>query len=110
MTRQEILKLLESVSASYPNIKVADAKNMVSTWEMAFTNRDAQDVYKAVVLHMTKSKWFPTVAEVEANLEKVTMFFSDVPATPMIEASVDPYLEEKVEWIANAFQDRKSVV
>lgn len=104
MTRQEVLKLLESVSASYPNVKITDAKNMVSVWEGAFANYDAQDVYKAVVMHMTNNKWFPTVAEVNKNLEKVTMLFSDIPA-PKIEASKDPYFEEELDWFMNEFRE-----
>ena len=71
MTREETLKLLSILMANYPNAtgKIKDAAKTADAWEMAFSELEAEKVYKAARLHMETSKFFPSPADL---LEKVT--------------------------------------
>lgn len=68
MTREEILTLLATVRAAYPNTKIADPNGTVNSWMLMFSEYDAGDVYKAAKAHMAKNRFFPVPADILNNL------------------------------------------
>ena len=86
MIRADIIKLLKMVRDNYPNTKIQDAKGTVDMWELAFSEYEATDVFKAVRLHINTSKFFPTPADVLKAMPKAKIIYSDNPSVPMIEA------------------------
>lgn len=96
MNRDEITDLLEMVITAYPQTKIKDPAKMVEVWEMTFGEYDAETIYKATRLHMSKSKFFPTPADIKEKITKAEILFTEAP-TNRIAASTSSYIEEMLE-------------
>lgn len=94
MTREEIVDLLEILAANYPNTKITDAENMVNTWELAFAEDPAEDIYKAARHHINYKKFFPTPAEIREEVVKARLLYDQESDVPMIEAPATSYIED----------------
>lgn len=94
MTRKQIIELLGILEDAYPNIKFKNPEGTVTTWEMAFGSEDAEKVYKAARYHISKSPFFPTVADIKKAIPKGQLLFSEqdrlkiAPTAPM--KKIDP--------------------
>ena len=105
MTRDEITKLLELVSATYPNTKIKDAGAMVDAWEMVLGAYSAESVYKAARLHMETSKFFPSPAEIREKMLKASLIFEQTTVTalptpaPVEEEKLSEWIDAFCEWI-----------
>lgn len=96
MTREEITDLLEMVITAYPQTKIKDPAKMVDVWEMTFGEYDAETIYKATRLHMSKSKYFPNPADIKEKITRAEIIFTEAP-TNRISASISSYIEELLE-------------
>lgn len=109
MTREETIKILAIVRANYPNVKINDPAATVSAWEMSLGGYTAEAVMRAVKLHMTTSKFFPTPADILEKMVRSQIVYNgpelkaiSAPkalVTPIPEENVDAYLEAFTEWI-----------
>ena len=107
MTREETLKLLSVLMANYPYAakKIEDAAKMADTWEMVLGSYEAEAVYKAARLHMEKSKFFPTPADILEKVTRAAVLYNEAPAPKAIEASSMEkqkeayYLEELCKFV-----------
>lgn len=82
MTRVEIIKLLKALRAAYPNVKIADAEGTVDAWELAFGEDNAEVIYKAARYHMNSCKFFPTIADIRAGINRGALLYGSPVATP----------------------------
>ncbi len=73
MTRNEIMQLLQVLSAAYPITKINDPKGTVDAWELAFGGIDANIIFGAARIHMTSSPFFPTVSDIYKRIPLVSM-------------------------------------
>lgn len=98
MTREEIINLLEIVSAAYPNAmnKISDPETMVSAWEMGLGMYSAETVYKAARLHMEKSCFFPTIADIRDNIIRARIVF-EAPPTNALKAKAPPKYDKELD-------------
>lgn len=93
MTREEVINLLETVIAAYPETFIKDAAAMVNIWYMEFSETKAEEVYLAVRLHISTKNKFPKISEIrEAIPRALTIYKKD--NVPMIEGK-----QEEVEPI-----------
>lgn len=76
MTREEIIKLLSLVSASYPHAKIKDPSSLVSTWEMVLGDFSAESVCKAARLHIETNKYFPSPSDIRDNIVRASFSYS----------------------------------
>lgn len=110
MTRKEIEKLLELMLDTYPNTKIRNAENTVSTWLSIFKDYDTESVIKAAKLYMEEGSFFPSPAEVKKRIHRANIIYGrndtalqiDAPVK-QIEASTQPYIDERVEYIMEHF-------
>lgn len=100
MTREEIAKLLKTVSANYPYAKIKDIKTLVDLWEMSFGDFEAEAVYKAARLHMETSEFFPSVADIKDKMTRARIVFGKPTVTALPSPAQD---EEKLEEWVDAF-------
>lgn len=83
MTQRELIQLLRTLSANYPNaISKIDSKELLKNWEMAFGKEDAESVYMAARLHMDLSPFFPTIADIKANMKRGKLVYGTAPEAP----------------------------
>lgn len=82
MTRIEIIKLLKALRAAYPSAKIADPEGMVDAWELAFGEDDAARIYKAARVHMNGNKFFPTIADIRACINRGELLYGSNDQTP----------------------------
>ena len=105
MTRDEITKLLELVSANYPQVRIKDPKKTVDSWEMQLGGFDAESVYKAARLHMATSKFFPSPADITEKMVKAKIVYSESIVTalptpaPVEEEKLNEWVDAFCEWI-----------
>ena len=87
MTREEIISLLEIVSAAYPNSmkNIKDAGALVTAWEMVLGEFSAEAVYKSARLHMTTNKFFPSPSDIRDNIVRAQIAY-----TPTIPNAIEP--------------------
>lgn len=112
MTRDEITKLLEMLVAAYPNTKVTDAKVMTDSWELALGYFSAEAVYKAARLHIDRSKFFPTPAEIKDLIVRAELVFRK-PEPIGISAHTkeeEEYLDSFCKWIGFGCEPDDSVI
>lgn len=83
MTRAEIIPLLQTLLAAYPNNGIKDVKSLVNAWEMAFGEEKAEDVYKACRLHMNHNDWFPKVSQIKDKLAVASHLYENTPRTAL---------------------------
>lgn len=93
MTRDEITKLLEILTATYPHAvkNIKDPAAMATAWELALGDFQAEAVYKAARLHMATNKFFPSPADIRDRITKAELIYTG-PQLPAIEA---PKMTEK---------------
>lgn len=97
MTRPEIIKLLETMAAVYPNTKeLKDPERMVDAWCLAFGDDDAQTILKAATLHMKTCRFFPTIADIQKSIPRALLMYGSaeqqpprIPSAP--NKKIDPY-------------------
>ena len=101
MTREEIIKLLSLVSASYPHAKVKDPQALVQVWEMTLSDFSAEAVYKATRYHLETNKFFPSPSDIRDNIVRAQLVYT--PSLPAIESKSRPNDEENLDkfcrWI-----------
>lgn len=76
MNRVEAVKILAIVRACYPQVKILDAESMVNSWVWVLGEFDADLVLKAAQIHVSKSKFFPTPADIRENITRAAVFQS----------------------------------
>lgn len=81
MTRVEIIKLLKALRAAYPNVKIVDPEGTVDAWELAFGADNAESIYKAARWHMNNNKFFPTIADIRASINRGDLSYGSQPRT-----------------------------
>ena len=83
MTQRELIQLLRTLSANYPNaISKIDSKELLKNWEMAFGEEDAEAVYMAARLHMKLSPFFPTIADINSKMRRGKLVYGKAPEAP----------------------------
>ena len=104
MTREEIIKLLDIVSATYPHAKIKDPSALVSAWEMTLGDFSAESVYKATRYHLETNKFFPSPSDIRDNIVRAEMVYR--PSIPnAIESrtgrdeDIDKNLDLFCQWI-----------
>ena len=75
MTRDEIIKLLAIVFATYPHAKIKDPSALVSAWEMTLGDFSAESVYKATRYHLETNKFFPSPSDIRDNIVRAEMVY-----------------------------------
>jgi len=68
MTREEIRKVFDLLTEYYPRAKQLKSPNGQAAWILALEKFPYEPVKNAVVLHATRSKFFPDVADITAEL------------------------------------------
>lgn len=100
MTREQIIDLLEIMAAAYPNTKIKDPQRMVEAWMLAFSEDDAERVYKAARHHINNNRFFPTAADIRESMTRGELIYGDQPSTaPRIEG------KEQEEWGCDQYCD-----
>ena len=74
MNKVEAVKILAVVRAAYPQVKIADAESTVNAWVWQLGEFDADVVLKAAQIHVSKSKYFPTPADIRDNITRAQMY------------------------------------
>lgn len=108
MTYEETKSLLKLFFDTYPNVKISNPEQMVSTWHFVLKDYDLESIRNAVRLHITESKFFPTPADITSRIMRGNMLYSEV-NYPQIEASTDSYMEDQLEWYLSEFQEGGSL-
>lgn len=72
MTPDEIKKLLQWVSANFPNMQEKDLRPTAALWEKLLGDIPYETAEKAVVMVLSTSKYFPTVAEIRTAALKIS--------------------------------------
>ena len=85
MTREEIIKLLDVVSATYPHAKIKDPSALVSAWEMTLGDFSAESVYKATRYHLETNKFFPSPSDIRDAIVRAQLVYK-TPETNLIES------------------------
>ena len=90
MTRDEITKLLEIITATYPHAvnKIKDPSAMATAWELALGEYEAKAVYKAARLHLATNKYFPSPADIQEKLARASLIYSS--SAPALRAPKKP--------------------
>ena len=63
MNRREIVQLLKILCDNYTKKEIADPEGTVKAWELNLGPYEAEDIYKAARLHMSRSSYFPNPAD-----------------------------------------------
>lgn len=73
MTREDTIKLLMVIQATFPNFKVEDKTTTVDAWLMLLEEYDVNDVYLAFKSYCksNNSGFAPSVSQIISELEKV---------------------------------------
>jgi len=108
MTQQEVKRLLRLFFDTYPNAKISNAEQMISTWYFVLKDYELDGVLNAARLHISESRFFPTPADITSRIMRGNMIYGEV-SKPQIEASTDSYLEDQLEWYMNEFQEGGSM-
>ena len=91
MTREETVKLLETLMGAYPETFIKDAKMTVNIWHMAFAEEDAGKVYKAARYHMEHKPKFPAPADIKKAMARAYIYEHPQQIAPLaIEGSTEP--------------------
>lgn len=68
MVMVEILTLLGEITSAYPHINIKDPQATARMWEMTLGEYETKHVFMAARIHIRKSKYFPTPADLIALL------------------------------------------
>lgn len=93
MTREETLRLLEFLRGSYPAAKIEDAAATANAWSLVFQEEPAANVYRAARLHITRSPFFPTPADIKNCITRAAIIY-DTPTIQALQESSKPALED----------------
>lgn len=112
MTREEIIKLLDVVSATYPHAKIKDPSALVSAWEMTLGDFSAEAVYKATRYHLETNKFFPSPSDIRDNIVRAELIYR--PTIPnAIESRTSDYYEKNLDlfcqWIGFGYEEDDTV-
>ena len=77
MTRVEVIKLLQFLRGCYPSGKIDDPQGVIDAYMLAFSDKDAGDVYKAARYYMLKGKYFPNPADLSECMSRALMVYGD---------------------------------
>lgn len=115
MTRSEIIKLLATLSANYPYAakQIKNPAETADAWEMVLGCFEAGAVYKAARLHMDKSKFFPTPADIKEKILRADLIYNGPPLNgieaPRTDAKrkvmEDDYLEELCKYFGFGYDE-----
>ena len=72
MNKSEAAKILAIIRPLYPNAKVY-TESMVSSWVWQLGEFDANLVLKAAQIHVSKSRYFPTPADIRENITRASI-------------------------------------
>lgn len=75
MNREETIRLLELVTATYPHAKIKDPSALVQSWEMTLGDFSAESVYKATRYHLETNKFFPSPSDIRDNIVRAEMVY-----------------------------------
>lgn len=77
MKREEIIDLLDVLSAAYPHAtkNITNPKALVTAWEMTLGGFSAESVYKAARLHMETNRYFPSPSDIRDNIVKAQIVY-----------------------------------
>ncbi len=89
MTREETLRLLEFLKGSYPAFKIENAAALANTWCLTFQDIPAARVYRAARLHISRSKYFPSPADINESMQRASILY-DTPNPSALPASIKP--------------------
>ena len=112
MTRNEIIDLLEIISATYPhgakNIKNPEA--LLTAWEMVLGGFSAESVYKAARLHMETEKFFPSPSDIRENIVKADLLYQATTPNTLEAPKVDKrredyYLKELCKFVGIGYEE-----
>lgn len=73
MNKVEAAKILAVVKACYPQVKIENAESMVNAWLWQLGEFDADIVMQAAKLHVSKSRFFPTPADIRENINRASV-------------------------------------
>lgn len=106
MTREEIIKLLSLVSASYPHAKIKDPSALVSAWEMTLGEFSAEAVYKATRFHLETNKYFPSPSDIREKIVRAELMYQ--PERPAIASRTHEDDEKNLDtfcrWIGLGYE------
>jgi len=88
MTREETIRLLQFLKGCYPNVKIDDPSGMVDGWMLAFSDKDAKEVYKGARLHISNNRFFPTPADINQCIKRAVLLYDDLPA-PALQSGIN---------------------
>ena len=83
MTQDQVIELLNTCRAAYPNAKI-DAKGMARAYMLVFADMEAEQVYKAARVHLKTNKFFPTPADLMECINKGQMLYNTPPQPPRL--------------------------
>lgn len=89
MTREQVINLLKTVRANYPNAKI-DAAGMVEAWLLCFGSYEPEQIYMAARVHMERCAFFPTVHDILNNINRGQMIYGKPEPVKAIEAPEAP--------------------
>ena len=99
MTKKETAQVLAIIRAAFPNVKIEDAAATCQSWYMELSDYSASSVIKAARLHISTSKFFPTVAEIKAKIVRAELVYPDDTldtyrlSGPAVKAIADPEIK-----------------
>ena len=78
MNKKECLQILAIAKAAYPYFKIEDAEAMCQAWLMCLAEYDANNIVNALKIHITKSKYFPSIAEIIEEHRRALYIYGDM--------------------------------
>ena len=105
MTYDETRILLKELYKHYPEKKIRNGEEMISTYHLVLGQYDVKDIIKASRLCLQECTFFPKPADIIKRIHKANLMYDDTPVAPVkqIEASTQPYIDERVEYIMEHF-------
>lgn len=105
MTYEETKELLRQMFGYYPGTKIRNAQEMVSNYYTILGKYDLEEILKATRLCLQECSFFPKPADIIKRIHKANLMYDDTPVAPVkqIEASTQPYIDERVEYIMEHF-------
>ena len=101
MTREETRVLLELLLSNYTFARkdITNPKLTLDLWEMAFTDYEAERVYKAARFHMATNKYMPNPADLIKSMVRAEIAYDEPKRTfPQIEVPAVSYIEDMTQF------------
>lgn len=93
MTRKEIVQLLKILADNYTNNRISDPEGTVKVWELSLGSFPAEQIYKAARLHMAKSPFFPTPAELIEKIPRAEIIYTQTSRPQLEQKKIQPSRE-----------------